>query len=104
MHIVQRAPVVPVQEKAAGKLTHIHPPALVDLSLVGLGYSGSFHWFQNTDEVDVTATVPVAPHVSEAEEREELCFHSSLLPHLPKHGSGQVLTWVGGVHRVVPVR
>ena len=104
MHILQPSPVVPVQEKAAGKLTHIHPLALVDLSLVGLGYSGSFHWFQKTDEVEVTATVPVAPHVFETEEREELCFHSGLLPRLPKHGSGQVLTWVGGVHRVVSGR
>lgn len=74
-------------------LAHIHPLARMNLILVGVWYSSSFHWLQEADEVDVATAVSIAPHVSEAEEREELCLHSCLLLYLPQHSSGQVLTW-----------
>ena len=76
-------------------LAHIHPLARMNLILVGVWYSSSFHWLQEADEVDVATAVSIAPHVSEAEEREELCLHSCLLLYLPQHSSGQVLAWGG---------
>lgn len=77
-------------------LTHIHPPALVNLILVCLWHSCPLHRLKEADEVDVTAAVAVAPHVPEAEEGKELCLHSSLFLHLTDHSSGQVFPW-GGV-------
>ena len=83
-----------IESSHVGVFIHIHPLALVNLILVGVRYSGSYR-LQEADEVDVATAVPIAPHVSEAEEREELCLHSCLLLYLPQHSSGQVFTWGG---------